>query len=156
VANLRRRPANRRLPEHVGRRPVRIQDFHVDALVLLDPVQVEVYGAGLGDVFRTWVCRIDSMSLGPFAVREPIAAMSLSRHGMIGSDDYAGNIGNSVLERFRCTFDYPRRTLYLEPGRRFAERDRVSRFGALFALVGRTVVAGEILMGSAADEAGLH
>src|SRR5439155_1401289 len=39
---------------------------------------------------------------------------------------------------------------------RFSERDRVSRFGALFARLGSTVVAGEILMGSAADEAGLH
>jgi len=117
--------------------------------------QVEVYGAGLGDVFRTWVCRIDSVALGPFAIREPIAAMSLSRHGMVGSDDYAGNIGNSVLERFKVTFDYERKKLYLEPGARFAQRDSYSRSGALLVKLPSKVIAEGIVHGSAADDAGL-
>jgi len=117
--------------------------------------QVEVYGAGLGDVFRTWVCRIDSMALGPFAVREPIAALSLSRHGMVGSDDYSGNIGNSVLERFKVTFDYERKKLYLEPGERFTQRDSYSRSGALLVKLPSKVVAEGIVHGSAADDAGL-
>ena len=29
--------------------------------------------------------------------------------GALASEDYAGNIGNQILERFRCTFDYERR-----------------------------------------------
>jgi hypothetical protein len=113
-------------------------------------------GGGVGGGFTGTLCRLDSLRIGPYAWPEPVAALTLYSSGSIGSKEVAGNIGNSVLERFRCTFDYARQTLYLEPGRRFSERDRVSRFGALFALVGRTVVAGEILLGSAADEAGLH
>ena len=46
--------------------------------------------------------------------------------------------------------------LYLEPGRRFAERERVSRVGAMFARVGGDVMAGNILQGSAAYDAGLR
>jgi hypothetical protein len=118
--------------------------------------EVEVSGGGIGGGFTGTLCRLDSLRIGPYAWPDPVAALTLYNSGSIGSREVAGNIGNSVLERFRCTFDYARRVLYLEPGRRFGERDRVSRFGALFALVGRTVVAGEILMGSAADEAGLH
>jgi hypothetical protein len=118
--------------------------------------EVEVMGGGVGGGFTGTLCRLDSLRIGPYAWPEPVAALTLYSSGSIGSKEVAGNIGNSVLERFRCTFDYARQTLYLEPGRRFSERDRVSRFGALFALVGRTVVAGEILLGSAADEAGLH
>jgi Aspartyl protease len=118
--------------------------------------QVEVNGGGVGGGFTGTLCRLDSLRIGPYAWPEPVAALTLYSSGSIGSREIAGNIGNSVLERFRCTFDYPRHTLYLEPGRRFSERDRVSRFGALFALVGTRVVAGEILIGSAADEAGLH
>jgi predicted metalloprotease with PDZ domain len=76
--------------------------------------------------------------------------------GGIGSKEVAGNIGNDVLERFKCTFDYAHHQLYLEPGHRFAERDRVSRFGALFARFGPHVIAGNILTGSAAYEAGLR
>ncbi len=118
--------------------------------------EVEVAGGGVGGGFTGTLCRLDSLRIGPYAWPEPVAALTLYNSGGIGSQEIAGNIGNSVLERFRCTFDYPQHTLYLEPGRRFAERDRVSRFGALFALVGSEVVAGEILIGSAADEAGLH
>ena len=118
--------------------------------------EVEVMGGGVGGGFTGTLCRLDSLRIGPYAWPEPVAALTLYSSGSIGSKEIAGNIGNSVLERFRCTFDYPQRTLYLEPGRRFSERDRVSRFGALFARLGSTVVAGEILMGSAADEAGLH
>jgi hypothetical protein len=118
--------------------------------------QVEVAGGGVGGGFVGMLCRLDSLRIGPFAWPDPVAALTLYNSGMIGSKEIAGNIGNSVLERFRCTFDYARRVLYLAPGRRFEERERVSRFGALFALVGTTVVAGNILLGSAADEAGLH
>ena len=73
-------------------------------------------------------------------ISEPVAVISLHTGGGVGSQDLAGNIGNSVLERFRCTFDYARHTLYLEPGRRYDQRDRVSRFGAMLARVGTTVV----------------
>jgi len=118
--------------------------------------EVEVVGGGVGGGFTGTLCRLDSLRIGPYAWPEPVAALTLYSSGSIGSREIAGNIGNSVLERFRCTFDYPRHTLYLVPGRRYSERDRVSRFGALFALVGTQVVAGEILIGSAADEAGLH
>jgi len=118
--------------------------------------EVEVVGGGVGGGFVGTLCRLDSLRIGPYAWPEPVAALTLYSSGIIGSKEVAGNIGNSVLERFRCTFDYARHTLYLEPGRRFTERDRVSRFGALFALLGTTVIAGNILLGSAADEAGLH
>ena len=118
--------------------------------------EVEVQGGGVGGGFVSTLCRLDSLTLGPFTWTEPVAALALHTRGGIGSKEISGNIGNGVLERFKCTFDYPRRTLYLEPGRRFSERDVVSRFGALFARFGPRVIAGNILTGSAAYEAGLR
>ena len=118
--------------------------------------EVEVEGGGLGGGFSATLCRLDSLTLGPYTWTEPVAALALHTHGGIGSQEISGNIGNSVLERFKCTFDYPRRTLYLEPGHRFPQRDGVSRFGALFVRVGPRVYAGNILTGSAAYEAGLR
>jgi len=118
--------------------------------------QVKMYGGGVGDYFMSWLTRIDKLELGPFEVREPIAGLTLRTRGMVGSSDYAGNIGCGVLERFICTFDYEHRKLYLEPGKRFGERDRYSRCGTMFArLKNDKVVAYGILHGSAADEAGL-
>jgi len=118
--------------------------------------QVKIYGGGIGSGFASWLCRLDTLQLGSFALPEPIAGLSLATHGMVGSEDYSGNIGNGVLERFRCTFDYPHGKLYLEPGARFAQRDRYSRVGAGFLREGGRVIAWGIVHGSAADEAGLH
>jgi len=118
--------------------------------------EVEVEGGGVGGGFTATLCRLDSLTLGPYTWTDPVAALALHTRGGIGSQEISGNIGNSVLERFKCTFDYPDRTLYLEPGRRFGERDGVSRFGALFARFGPHVIAGNILAGSAAYEAGLR
>ena len=118
--------------------------------------EVEVVGGGIGGGFISTLCRLDSVRIGPYHWTEPVAALALSTQGGIGSHDISGNIGNTVLERFRCTFDYANRVLYLQPGRRYGERDRVSRFGALFARLGTRVLAGNVLTGSAAYEAGLH
>jgi hypothetical protein len=117
--------------------------------------QLRVYSGGVGDMFVSWMCRLDSLSLGPFGLRDPIAGMSLSKRGMVGSQEYAGNIGNSVLERFIVTFDYDRRKLYLEPGAKYAQRDRYSRSGTLFLRLKHKVVPAGIVHGSPADEAGL-
>jgi hypothetical protein len=117
--------------------------------------QVKIYGGGVGSGFASWLCRLDTLQLGPFALPEPIAGLSLSTHGMVGSEDYGGNIGNGVLERFKCTFDYGRRKLYLEPGARFGQRDRYSRVGAGFMRESGRIVAWGIIHGSPADEAGL-
>ncbi len=118
--------------------------------------EVEVMGGGIGGGFVSTLCRLDSVQLGPYRWSHQVAALALHRSGMIGSEDFAGNIGSTVLEKFRCTFDYPRRTLYLEPGARFGREERVSRFGALLARVGAKVYAGNILSGSAAYDAGLR
>ena len=118
--------------------------------------EVEVVGGGVGGGFISTLCRLDSLRIGPYACMQPVAALALHTQGGVGSKDLAGNIGNSVLERFRCTFDYGHKILYLEPGRRFTQRERVSRVGAMFARVGQSVMAGNILHGSAAYEAGLR
>jgi hypothetical protein len=117
--------------------------------------QVKILTGGVGASFANWLCRLDSLSLGRFTLVEPIAGLSLATRGMVGSKDLAGNIGNTVLDRFRCIFDYERKKLYLEPGQRYAVRDRYSRAGVLLVRLGQKVVVGEVLHGSPADEAGL-
>lgn len=120
-----------------------------------DRKQVKIQGGGVGDGFQSWLCRLDTLQVGPFTICEPILALSLATHGMVGSEDYSGNLGNGVLERFKVTIDYLGRKLYLEPGARFAERDRYSRIGATLLRTQDRVVAWGVVHGSPADEAGL-
>lgn len=91
--------------------------------------EVQHWVGGIGGVFTETVCRLDSVRVGPFGWTEPIAGLTLHRRGGAGSREIQGNLGTSVLERFRCTFDYARGTLWLEPGRRYPDRDRFTRSG---------------------------
>jgi hypothetical protein len=120
-----------------------------------DRREIEVWGGGFGGAFSATVCRLNRIKLGPYEWDDPIAALSLSTHGMVGSTDYSGNIGNGLLERFRCTFDYARQTLYLEPGLHYNDRDHYARSGTLFVRQGDRVVAAGITPHSGAEKAGL-
>jgi hypothetical protein len=118
--------------------------------------EVEVWGAGFGGSFSASVCRLQRIQIGPYDWEDPIAALSLSTHGMVGSKDYSGNIGNGILERFKCTFDYAHHMLYLEPGRRYGEREHFSRSGTLFVRNGDHIIAVGVTPHSSAEDAGLR
>lgn len=118
--------------------------------------RVEMYGGGVGGVFQVTMCRMDSLSLGSFTWDDPIVGLSLHGQGMLASEDVAGNIGNGILEKFRCVFDYPGGRLWLTPGRRFEDRDRLTRLGALLVRLPERVIVGPVISGSPADEAGLR
>jgi hypothetical protein len=118
--------------------------------------ELKLYAGGIGGSFPEWLGRLDSVRIGPYSWREPLAGMSLHRRGMVGSEDYSGNVGNSVLERFRCTFDYARRQLYLEPGARYERRDTYSRLGATLVRFDDKVYAVGIVSDSPADSAGFE
>ena len=76
--------------------------------------------------------------------------------GGLASEDYAGNIGNQVLERFTATFDYDHRTVYLEPSKRYGSRDRFSMAGVQIAKLQDGYLAVQVLPGSSAEAAGVR
>lgn len=127
---------------------------------LLDRVQgrkqLELYGGGVGAGFVSWVTRLDRIAIGPYVIPKPVVGLTLGTQGMVGSLDVAGNIGSTMLQRFICTFDYDHRKLYLEPGKHFADPERWSRCGTVFARLYDKVIAAGVLHGSAADKAGLQ
>ena len=97
------------------------------------------------------------IEIGPYSwERAARLAVAGAQTGALASEDYAGNIGNQILERFKCTFDYERRVLYLEPGSKYAEPDRFSRSGVQLARFGDTVKAMQVLQGSPAAKAGIE
>lgn len=117
--------------------------------------RVESYGGGIGGGFNVTLCRMDSVQLGPWRWAGPIVGLSLHNQGAVGSNDLAGNIGNGILEKFRCAFDYKHGNLWLEPGARFAEPERLSRLGAFLARGKQWVVVASIVRDSPADDGGL-
>lgn len=110
---------------------------------------------GVGGSFPETVCRLDSVRVGPFLWEKPIAGLTLHTWGMVGSSEIQGNLGTSVLERFKCTFDYARGTLWLEPGAKYPEADGFNRSGLWVAQWSGAVVVAAVVDGSPAAEAGL-
>ena len=95
------------------------------------------------------------IEIGPYSWERPIVSLSGAEGGALASEDYAGNIGNQILERFKCTFDYEHRTLYLEPGKKYRDPDHFSRTGVQLARFGSDVKAVQVIPGSPAEMAGL-
>jgi carboxyl-terminal processing protease len=54
------------------------------------------------------------------------------------------------------TFDYERRQIYLEPGKRYSDRDHLTRAGALLTRREGRVGVESVLANSPADHAGLR
>jgi hypothetical protein len=116
---------------------------------------VEILNGGFGGTFTSTLGRMKKMAIGPYSWTDPLVILSGAETGGLASEDYAGNIGNEILDRFKCTFDYEHRMLYLEPGQNYGKRDRFSLAGVQLARYGETIKAMQVLPGSAAAEAGL-
>jgi hypothetical protein len=115
-----------------------------------------VDGVGFGGSFTSEIGRLRRMSLGPYEWDDPIVSVAHATEGAFASEEFAGNIGNRILERFRVTLDYRRRQVILEPGRRYGERDHLTRCGVLLARRDGRVNVVSVLDASPADRGGLR
>jgi membrane-associated protease RseP (regulator of RpoE activity) len=115
-----------------------------------------VSGAGFGGEFTSALGRAKSMALGPYRWTDPMMSASRATEGAFASEEFAGNIGNRILERFRVTLDYDGRRVWLEPGVRYRDRDSFTRAGVLLVREGGRVEARSVLPGSPAERAGLR
>lgn len=116
----------------------------------------EISGAGFGGQYTSTLGRAKSMAIGPYAWKDPMVSAANATEGAFASEEFAGNIGNRILERFRVTLDYDGRRVWLEPGARFRERDSFTRAGVLLAREGGRVDARSVLPGSPAAKAGVR
>jgi hypothetical protein len=116
---------------------------------------MDVSGGGFGGMFTTTLRRMKTLEIGGFTVPGPLVGLSHATVGGFASEDYAGNIGNRLLERFKVTLDYERRTLWLEPGRRFKDPDVFPRSGVQLVQLGGVVQVAMVLPGSSAATAGV-
>jgi hypothetical protein len=116
----------------------------------------EVTGGGFGGTFTSTIGRMKKMEIGPYSWSEPLVTLSGAEVGGLASEDYAGNIGNKILERFKCTFDYERRAVYLEPSARYGRRDKFTLAGVAVAKHPDGFKVAQVMPGSAAAAAGLR
>jgi hypothetical protein len=74
-----------------------------------------ITGWGVGGPSRSYVVRLPSLTLGSVKVPGVVAGLSEAKAGSFSDPNYEGNIGSGFLKRFVVSFDYSRKTMYLEP-----------------------------------------
>ena len=96
---------------------------YVEASKAMDAVTktMETRMGGVGGLSYQPMGRLERLELGPYALEQPVAILPQpGAPGRVSIDGSFGNIGGDVLQRFRVTFDYPRKQVRLVPGAAFA------------------------------------
>ncbi len=110
-------------------------------------------GRGLGGLSpEAWFTRLHTLSLGGLEIPDPVVRLQTKPDG---PNSNAGNIGQSVLNRFTVVVDCMRGVMYLEKTADWNRREVFNRAGLLFDPVDGTDQVMTVLPGSPAERAGL-
>jgi hypothetical protein len=116
-----------------------------------------VTGWGVGGPAKSYVVRVQSVTLGTVTVDAPVADFSEDHGGSFSDPNYDGNIGSGFLKRFVVTFDYGHQTMYLRriepPPPDIGDFDRS---GLWINAAREGYVVTNVAAGSPAAEAGLR
>jgi hypothetical protein len=74
-----------------------------------------VLGSGAGGLTRGDFDRVDSLTLGSLAFKEPVISYARDTTGIFAIDAVDGIMGGELLRRHRVTFDCPNQRMILEP-----------------------------------------
>ncbi len=113
----------------------------------------------VGGAIPTRVLRIVGITLGPFHLVGPVAAVPDKVMGALRSHDVAGFIGAGILSRFTVEWNYRDQTMSLTPNRRYGSPFETDTSGVRLVAEGpswRTIQVAAVAPGSAAAQAGVH
>ena len=147
-------------------------DTGASSVVILSPEAVEregvksslgktmsVQARGVGGPTEVSLARVAKLELGGISLAEPIVALQPPGPGRISAEGTIGNIGGGVWNRFKVTFDYPRKRMFLEAGPDVAKPFEADMSGLSLASTApdfRRVLVARVLDGSPALEAGIQ
>lgn len=113
-------------------------------------------GMGVGGVTYGEVARAEKLELGPFTLQKTLIHLSTQKSGAEASGRVAGRIGAEILSRFRLTFDYQGKRLFLTPNSRLSDPFVFSRSGLLPVRQDLDWVVFHVLPSSPASEIGIE
>jgi membrane-associated protease RseP (regulator of RpoE activity) len=113
-------------------------------------------GWGVGGPIPADVVRANRLSLGGFDIAQVVTRMPTLKSGVFASTISSGSIGSGVLKRFRATFDYRGKRLYLAPNASFATADPHDRSGLWLSKRALAFEVMSIVAGGPAADAGIE
>jgi membrane-associated protease RseP (regulator of RpoE activity) len=118
-----------------------------------------VQSRGVGGPTDVSLARVAKLELEGISLVDPIVALQPPGPGRISAEGTVGNIGGGVWNRFKVTFDYPRKRMYLEPGPDVAKPFEADMSGLSLVSTApdfRRVTVARVLDGSPALAAGIQ
>ena len=110
-------------------------------------------GKGLGGPSpEAWFTRLHTLRIGDFEVANPVVRLQTQPDGMTSG---AGNIGQSILNRFTLIVDCMRGAMYLEKTVDWAKPEVFNRAGLILDPVGGVDTVMTVLAGSPGEASGL-
>lgn len=133
-----------------------------DSITVPDPHLSGYLGRGLsGDIYGH-MARVPDMSFSEFDLEGVISSFPQEDafvQATRNRSDHHGNIGGSVLKRFRVIFDYANEMMYLRKNRYFRQEFDYNMSGMELITVGpllETFLVSKVIKGSPAHEAGIQ
>ncbi|MFN0177081.1 MAG: aspartyl protease family protein [Saprospiraceae bacterium] len=114
---------------------------------------------GAGGRIEGYLFRAKSLTIGRTCLVEPCIEWSTDQGGALAKSEFAGLLGNEILERFRVIFDRKNAVLYLKPKPNLSDHFRSTAIGMSLVnkrnSLGIALVTG-LFEGGNAEKAGLQ
>jgi hypothetical protein len=119
---------------------------------------IDSFDFGIGGEFPEKLGRVAALEIGTLKISGPVTSFSVAKGGATSSSAYDGTIGGAILSRFKVTFDYSRRQMFLEPNSEFGELFQADASGVLLEAGEqdlKTLTIRHVLPNTPAAEAGI-
>ena len=127
-----------------------------DLVKRYDAAPERVTGWGVGGPALAHPARLGTLELGDLAIKDIAGDLSTSDKGAFANPDLSANLGGGVLKRFRVSFDYEARKMYLAPNAGESGPDPFDRSGLWLTSEGDGLKVVRIAPHGAAEKAGLR
>jgi len=126
--------------------------------IIVDKIQYYTKHGGISGHSVSEYFRASSVEIGNYKLDDVIMGYSEDKSGSLSRSDYAGLLGNKILERFDVIIDFMNNDLYLKPNQNYNKLFNFSKLG--FAYVDRNATMNAWVVtgfdkGSNAEIAGL-
>ncbi|HKA23646.1 MAG TPA: aspartyl protease family protein [Candidatus Eisenbacteria bacterium] len=120
---------------------------------------VAMSGQAVGGQTESRTGRLAGLDLGSLRLSQPLVSIAQTGPAHFAVEGAAGNIGGSILKKFRCTFDYARKEMILDPVSDLADPVPFDASGLVLITSGAafdTITVSRVIPQSPAEEAGLQ
>ncbi len=111
---------------------------------------------GLGGKRTLDLAVVKNVAIGPYSFKDVPVYIFEDEYKVISYPKNTGIIGNDILRRFNIILNYPNKTIYIKPNKKFVDGFDYSYTGLGIYLIENEIVVTDVIKGSPAYKAGFE